>query len=130
VSALTLGGAAVGVSGLLSQTATNTNTGTLDPATLMSYMIGSTPYDDGDPISWGTMSRGPNTVTYSVTNLLTDTPITVAILNGTMPDGWTLTASTTTIQPSSTVGISVTVTVPETAEAGTYSWPSSVYAET
>jgi len=129
VSALTLGGAAIGVSGLLNQTSTNTNTGTLTPAILFSYTIGATPYEDGDPISWGTMSRGPNTVTYQVTNLLTDTPITVAILNGTMPTGWTLTAVNTTIPAASTLGISVTVTIPETESGTSFSWSSSVYAE-
>ena len=128
VSALTLGGAAVGVSGLLSQSSTNTNTGTLTPAILTSYTIGGTPYTDGDNINWGPMIRGANTVIYQVKNLHT-IPIVVSIISGTLPTGWTLSAANTTIPAGTTLPISVTITIPATESGTNFSWDSSVYAE-
>ena len=129
LAAVALGGGAIAAYGALFQQATNTNNGDLPEAELFTYTIGTTAYSDGDPIAWGTMTRGANTVTYSITNLLSDTPITVAILNGTLPTGWTLTASNTTILASSTASIPVTITVPETSPAGSYVWDTTVYAE-
>ena len=131
LGAVALGGTilAAPILASLFQQATNTNAGTLTAATLFTYTIGSTAYTDGDPISWGPMQRGNNTVTYSVTNLLTDTPIEVTILNGTMPTGWTVTALNTTIPAASTLPIAVTVFIPETESGTSFSWTTTVYAE-
>ena len=132
LSAITIGGAAVAAYGALNQQATNTNTGDVPEAELFTYAIGATPYIDGSPISWGTLTRGPTTVTFSITNLLTATPITISILNSTMPEGFTLTAVTngTVIAGGATATIAVTITVAETVPAGSYTWDTSVFATT
>ena len=131
LSALALGGGAIAAYGALVQQATNTNTAELSTTEVFRYNIGTTTYTDGDPISWPPLTRGANTVTYTVTNVLSTVEITVWILNSTMPDGWTVSAAVNgTVIPASNVRtIVVTVTVPETAAAGVYTWNSSVYAE-
>jgi len=130
----TLGVALVG--GALLQLSTNTNNVTLGPQniqTLFNYTVNGTIYSNEAPINWGNnLTRGLNTNTYNIVvhNIHTES-IIVSFLNGTMPSGWIITSSYSSLNPIISDGdltIIITLTIPDECVEGLYSFNTTIRA--
>jgi len=84
---------------------------------------------NGTTIDWGTVNLGSNTKTYWIKNT-GNCDVTLSLTTSTMPSGWTLSwdYDDSVITPGGGRKVIITLTVPNGAPAGTYSWDSWVSA--